>query len=69
MSRRKRVLPSGAPVRHSSNEEVIGTVCGHFWERGATWYVIDWIVEGYAPCIKQEHVSEVASPLHLLAAC
>ena len=62
-----RVMSNGTPVRHCDLADVVGVVCGHFWERGMLYYLIDWLVEGFAPHVTSTCVRELPSEMHLLA--
>ena len=66
---RRGLFTTGTPVRHANLREVTGVVQGHYFEGSVAWYVVEWLVEGFAPCIERTKIREIASPLHLLAAC
>lgn len=64
---RRYILPNGTPVRHVDKPEVTGVIRGHCFEGRRVHYLVDWLVDGYAPQVLKSHVRELPSPLHLLA--
>ena len=61
------ILANGTPVRHRDKSEVTGVIRGHCFEDKRVYYLVDWLVEGYAPQVLKSHVRELPTPLHLLA--
>lgn len=57
----------GTPVRHRDKPEVVGVIEGAYWEAKTLWYVIDWLVDGFAPQAKATWVRELPTEMHLLA--
>ena len=64
---RAGVLPVGTPIRHRSLPEVVGVIRSSFMDDYKWWYVIDWLVEGFAPQARQDWIRELPSAMHLLA--
>ena len=62
------ILSNGTPIRHRDREDVTGVIRGHCFENKRIYYLVDWLVEGFAPQVLKSHVRELPSPLHLLAA-
>lgn len=60
-------LPVGTPVSHRDRPEVVGVIEGSYWEKSKLWYVVEWIVEGFAPQVRSTWVRELPTEMHLLA--
>lgn len=60
------ILPEGTPVRHLDLPEVVGVIRSYYREDYKTWYVIDWLVEGFAPQAREDWIRELPSAMHLL---
>jgi hypothetical protein len=60
-------MPAGTPIRHRDHPDVVGVVASAYFDRSKLWYVIDWLVEGFAPQVKATWVRELPSEMHLLA--
>jgi hypothetical protein len=61
------LLRENTPVRHCDLPEVVGVIRSSFREKGRWWYVVDWLVEGFAPQIRGDWLRELPSEMHLLA--
>jgi hypothetical protein len=57
----------GMPVRHRDLPDVVGIVSAAYYDRSSLHYVIDWLVEGFAPNVHWTTVCELPSEMHLLA--
>ena len=64
---RAGVLPVGAPIRHRDLPDVVGVIRSSFRENYQWWYVVDWLVEGFAPQAREDWIRELPSAMHLLA--
>jgi len=61
------LLRVGAPVQHRTRPDAVGVIERAFYDGSALYYVVEWLVEGFAPQIPAGWVRELPSEMHLLA--
>lgn len=64
---RPRALLVDTPVRHRDVPGAVGFIKSAYWESKTLWYVIEWIVEGFAPQAKAAWVCEIHNEMEVLA--
>jgi len=64
---RPRALRKNTPVRHRDRPNAVGFVQSAYVDSNDIWYVIDWIVEGFAPQAKATWVREIDNEMEVLA--